>query len=173
MGFFAHSVSLSPGWDGLPTLFVEVCDPSETIKSCVIDSIASSAVEADSGGQISEVVVEEVLVPEKAEHGKPLEATDSMASIPSGNVSSSDAVQPLRTSIGIQFTPDVCETKDVSVSVGTEPVSKTSVGIQCSLAKDEQTDISVGTDPVSKTSVGIQYSVATDEQTVRMSFPHL
>ncbi|KAK0488538.1 hypothetical protein IW261DRAFT_1556994 [Armillaria novae-zelandiae] len=165
VGFFAHSVSLSIGWDGLPTLFVEVCAPSETIKSCDIDSIASSAVEADSGEQISEVVVEEVLVLEKAEHGKHLQATDNMASIPSGSVSSSDDVEPLRTSIGVQFTSDVCETKDVSVSVGTEPVSKTSVGIQCSLAKDEQTDISVGTDPVSNILVGIQCSVATDEQT--------
>ncbi|KAK0488533.1 hypothetical protein IW261DRAFT_1602436 [Armillaria novae-zelandiae] len=163
IGFFARSVSLSTGWDGLPTLFVEVCDPSETIKSCVMDSIAASAVEADSGEKINEVVVEEVLVPEKAEHSIPFEATDSMASIPCGSVSSSDAVQPLRTSIGVQFTSDVCEIKDVSV--GTEPASKTSVGIQCSMAKDEQTDISVGTSqPFSKISVGIQCSVATDEQ---------
>ncbi|KAK0488536.1 hypothetical protein IW261DRAFT_355669 [Armillaria novae-zelandiae] len=72
MGFFAHSVSLSTGWDSLPTLFVEVCDPSETIRSRVLDSIASRAVEADLGAQIRQVVVEEVPVQEKAEHGKPL-----------------------------------------------------------------------------------------------------
>ncbi|KAK0463344.1 hypothetical protein IW261DRAFT_1598939 [Armillaria novae-zelandiae] len=110
------------------------------------------------GGQVSEVVVEEVPVPEKAEHSKPLEAMDSMASIPCGSVSSSDAVQPLRTSIGVQFTSDVCEIKRLTlgilkdISVDTEPVSKTS-------------DISIGTSqPVSKISVGIQCSVATDEQ---------
>ncbi|KAK0207610.1 hypothetical protein IW262DRAFT_520555 [Armillaria fumosa] len=163
VGFFARSVFLFTGWDKLPTLFVEVCDPSETITSFAIDSVVSSAEEAYSGGQISEVVVEDIPVPEKTEHDENLKATDNTASIPSGNVSSSDAVQPLRTSVSVQFTSDVCEVKDASV--GMEPVSKTSVGTQFSMTMNKQTDVSVGTEPISKTSVGIQPSMAADEQT--------
>ncbi|KAK0497439.1 hypothetical protein EDD18DRAFT_1462238 [Armillaria luteobubalina] len=91
MGFFAHRVSFSTGWDNLSTLFVEV-------------------LEADSGGQIRQgkvVVVEDIPVTEKTEHGENPKATDNTASIPSGNVSSSDAVQPLRTSISeVQSTDD-------------------------------------------------------------------
>ncbi|KAK0207660.1 hypothetical protein IW262DRAFT_1469246 [Armillaria fumosa] len=118
MGVFARSVSLSTGRDNLSTLFVEVCGPSETIASCAIDSVVSSTVEADSRGQINEVVVEDIPVPEKAKYGEHLEATDNIASITSGYVSSSDAVQPLRTSVGVQFTSDVCEVKNVSVGNG-------------------------------------------------------
>ncbi|SJL03279.1 uncharacterized protein ARMOST_06632 [Armillaria ostoyae] len=140
MGFFARSVSLSAGWDNLPTLFVEVCGPSETVTSSAIDSVVSSTVEAHSGGQIrqGEVVLDDIPVSEQAEHGENLVATDDTASFPSGNVARIDVVEPLRTSVGIQFTSEVREVKDASVSC--EPVSRASVGIQCSMAIDEQTD---------------------------------
>ncbi|KAK0444766.1 hypothetical protein EV421DRAFT_368754 [Armillaria borealis] len=139
MGFFTRSVSLSAGWDNLPTLFVEVCGPSETVTSSVIDSVVSSTMEAHRGGHIrqGEVVVEDIQVPEQAEHGENFEAIDNTASIPSGNLSFRDAVQPLRTSVGVQFTSEVREVKDASVS--SEPVSRASVGIQCSIVIDEQT----------------------------------
>ncbi|PBK65991.1 hypothetical protein ARMSODRAFT_383660 [Armillaria solidipes] len=142
MGFFARSVSLSAGWDKLPTLFVEVCGPSETVTSSVIDSVVSSTVEAHSGGQIrqGEVVLDDIPVSEQAEHGENLvlQATNDTASFPSGNVARIDAVEPLRTSVGIQFTSEVREVKDASVSC--EPVSRASVSIQCSMANNEQTD---------------------------------
>ncbi|PBK98950.1 hypothetical protein ARMGADRAFT_484541 [Armillaria gallica] len=142
MGLFARSVSVSAGWENLPTLVVEVCGPSETVTSCSIDSLISSAVEADSEGQIrqGEVVVDNIPVSEQAEHGGNLElqATDNTASIPSGDISFSGAVRPLRTSVGVQSTSDVREVKDASVSC--EPVSRTSVGIQCSMAIGERTD---------------------------------
>ncbi|PBK65979.1 hypothetical protein ARMSODRAFT_383136 [Armillaria solidipes] len=142
MGFFARSVSPSAGWDNLPTLFVEVCGPSETVTSCAIDSVVSSTMEAHRGGHIrqGEVVVEDIQVPEQAEHGEnfELQAMDNTASIPSGIVARIDALEPLKTSVGIQFTSEVREVKDASVSC--EPVSRASVGIQCSIASDEQTD---------------------------------
>ncbi len=77
VGFFARSVSLSAGWDNLPALVVEVCGPSETVTSCVIHSLVSSTVEADSEGQTrqGEVVLDDIPVSEQAEHGGNLEVS--------------------------------------------------------------------------------------------------
>ncbi|PBK98917.1 hypothetical protein ARMGADRAFT_1059255 [Armillaria gallica] len=85
--------------------------------SCVIESVVSNIVKARLGGRIrqGEVVMEDIPISEQAEHDGNLEASVDTASLPSGSVCS-DAVQPSRTS-----------------------GSKTSVGVQCSLAPEEST----------------------------------
>ncbi|PBK98921.1 hypothetical protein ARMGADRAFT_1073855 [Armillaria gallica] len=143
MGFIARSVSfekVSVGLDTLYPLFADLCSCFGTMASCVIGSAVSSIVEARPGGGIrqGEVVVEDMLSSEQAEYGGNLEASVSAVSLPAGSVYS-DAVQPLRMSVGIQAISEVHEIKHISV--GTEPVSKTSVGVQCSLAPEESTNV--------------------------------
>ncbi|SJL03275.1 uncharacterized protein ARMOST_06627 [Armillaria ostoyae] len=143
MGFLARSVSfekLSAILDKLYPLFIDLCSCFGTMASCVIESAASNIVEGHLGGGIrhGEVVVEDIPISEQAEHGSNLEASVDTASLPSGSVCN-NAVQPSRTSVSIQAMPEVHEVKDVSI--GTEPVSRTSVGVQCELAPEESKNI--------------------------------
>ncbi|PBK98904.1 hypothetical protein ARMGADRAFT_483137 [Armillaria gallica] len=145
MGFLARSVSfekVSAVLDTLHPLFVDLCSCFGTIASCIIDLAVSDIVEARLGGRFrqGEVVVEDVTLSEQAdsEHGGNLEASVDTASLPSGSVCN-DAVQPSRTSVSIQAMPEVHEVKNVSV--GTEPVSRTSIGIQCALAQAEKKNV--------------------------------
>ncbi|KAK0238425.1 hypothetical protein EDD85DRAFT_1021971 [Armillaria nabsnona] len=141
IGFLARSVSfekLSAVLDTLHPLFVDLCSCFGTMASCVIESGVSDIVEGCLGGGFrqGEVVVEDITSSDQAdsEHGGNLEASVDTASLPSGSVCN-DAVQPSRTSVSIQAMPEVNEVKDVSV--GTESVSRTSIGVQCALAPEE------------------------------------
>ncbi|PBK98942.1 hypothetical protein ARMGADRAFT_1073867 [Armillaria gallica] len=146
MGFLARSVSfekLSAVLDTLHfPLFVDLCSFFGTMASCGIESAVTRIVEArlGVGFRQGQMVAEDIPLSEQAdsEHGGNLEASIDSASLPSGSVCS-DAVQPSRTSVSIQAMPEVNEVKNVSV--GTEPVSKTSVGVQCSLAPKESTNV--------------------------------
>ncbi|PBK59070.1 hypothetical protein ARMSODRAFT_1032803 [Armillaria solidipes] len=136
MGFLARSVSFEKLFAVLDTLypvFVDLCSCFGTMASCVIESAVSDIVEGRLGDRIRQgkVVMEDI---PSSEHGGNLEASVDTASLPSGSVCN-DAVQPSRTSVSIQAMPEVHEVKDVSI--GTEPVSRTSVGVQCELAPEE------------------------------------
>ncbi|PBK59072.1 hypothetical protein ARMSODRAFT_1027753 [Armillaria solidipes] len=143
MGFLARSVSiemLSAVLDKLHPLFVDLCSCFGTMASCVIESSVSDIIEGRLGGGIrqGEVVMEDLSVSEEAEHDGHLEASVDTASLSSGSVCN-DAVQPSRTSVSIQAMPEVHEVKDVSI--GTESVSRTSVGVQCELTPEESKNI--------------------------------
>ncbi|PBK98935.1 hypothetical protein ARMGADRAFT_1073863 [Armillaria gallica] len=159
MGFLARSVSfekVSAVLDTLHPLFVDLCSCFGMIASCVIESAVSNIVDARLGGGIrqGEVVIEDI---PSSEHGGKFEAPVDTTSLPSGSVCS-DAVQPSRTSVSIQAMPEVHEVKNVSV--GTEPVSKTSVGVQCSLAPEESTNVFAPAE-----SRGSLYATATEGNT--------
>ncbi|PBK65998.1 hypothetical protein ARMSODRAFT_1022014, partial [Armillaria solidipes] len=159
MGFLAQGVScekLSAVLDTLYPVFVDLCSCFGTMASCVIESAVSDIVEGRLEGGIrqGEVVMEDISVSEEAEHDGHLEASVGTASLPSGSVCS-DAVQPLRTSVGIQAISEVHEVKDTSV--GTEPVSKMSVGVQCSLAPEESKNVFAPAE-----SRGSLYATATE-----------
>ncbi|KAK0238424.1 hypothetical protein EDD85DRAFT_508121 [Armillaria nabsnona] len=145
MGFLARSISfekLSAVLDTLHPLIVDLYSCFGTMASCVIESGVSNIVEGCLGGGFrqGEVVVEDITLSEHAdsEHGGNLEASVDTASLPSGSVCN-DTVQPSRTSVSIQAMPEVHEVKNVSV--GTEPVSRTSIGIQCALAPEESRNV--------------------------------
>ncbi|KAK0488523.1 hypothetical protein IW261DRAFT_1439855 [Armillaria novae-zelandiae] len=121
-----------------------------------------------SGSGQGEVVMENILVLEEAEH---VEASADTASLLSESVCI-DTVEPSRTSVSIQAMPEVEEFKcelvlkeSKDASIGTDPVSRTSIGVQCEpapveskceLASEASKDVSIGTDRVSRTSIGIQ-----------------
>ncbi|KAK0488521.1 hypothetical protein IW261DRAFT_355041 [Armillaria novae-zelandiae] len=162
MGFLARGVSfeqLSAVLDTLHPLFIDLCSCLGAMASCTIESAVCKMVDAcvGSGSGQGEVVMENILVLEEAEH---VEASADTASLLSESVCI-DTVEPSRTSVSIQAMPEVEEFKDVSI--GTDPVSRTSIGVQCEPAPVDSKDVSIGTDPVSRTSIGVQCESAPVE----------
>lgn len=161
MGFLVRSVSfeqLSAVLDALHPLFIDLCSCFEAMASCRIESAVSNIVDARLGSGIrqGEVVMENISVSEEAEH---LEASVDTPPLISESICS-DAVQPSRTSVSIEAIPEVQELKNVSTC--TDAVSTTSTGVQHYLTEGCK-DVSIGTDPISKMSIGIQFESAPVE----------